>query len=145
MFLVDTNVISELRKGSRADSGVRSFLMERENDLFLPVQTIGELSFGAESLKQKGDLPQAERVQQWLDSVLDTFEGRILTFDQQCALTWGRIRSGSDQNLIDKQIAAIALAYDLTMVTRNTRHYDGTGVRVLNPFLADRSHNPASS
>lgn len=138
MFLVDTNVISELRKGPKADSGARVFLKERENDLFLPVQTIGELSVGAESLKRKGDLPQAERVRQWLDSVLDTFEGRILNFDQQCALTWGRIRSGNDQNIIDKQIAAIALTYDLTIVTRNTRHYDGTGARVLNPFLADR-------
>jgi hypothetical protein len=52
---------------------------------------------------------------------------------------WGKLRSGNDQNLIDKQIAAIALIYDLTIVTRNTRHYDGIGVRVLNPFIADRS------
>ncbi len=54
-------------------------------------------------------------------------------------MTWGKLRSGNDQNLIDKQIAAIALIYDLTIVTRNTRHYDGSGVRVVNPFLADRS------
>jgi toxin FitB len=142
MYLVDTNVISELRKAQKADPGVRSFLRAEEESLYLPVQAIGELSFGVESLKRKGDLPQARRVQRWLDSVLETFEGKVLTFDQSCALIWGRLRSGNDQNLIDKQIAAMALVYDLTIVTRNTRHYDGCGVRVLNPFIADRSSEP---
>lgn len=139
MFLVDTNVISELRKGAGADTGVQTLLKAREEELFLPVQAIGELSFGVESLKRKGDLPQAERVRQWLDSVIETFEGRILNFDQSCALMWGKLRSVSDQNQIDKQIAAMALIYDLTLLTRNTRHYDGTGARIINPFLADRS------
>lgn len=139
MFLVDTNVISELRKGVKADPGVRAFLKANEDNLLLPVQALGELSFGVESLKRKGDLPRAERVQKWLNLVLDTFEGKILSFDESCALTWGRLRSANDQNLIDKQIAAIALIYDLTIVTRNTRHYDGCGVRVVNPFFADRA------
>ncbi len=138
MFLVDTNAISELRKGGKADPGVRAFLKAEEERLFLPVQAIGELSLGVESLKRRGDAPQARRVQIWLDSVLDAFQERVLSFDQACALLWGKLRIGSDQNLIDKQIAAIALLYDLTVVTRNTRHYDGTGVRVVNPFLADR-------
>jgi toxin FitB len=143
MFLVDTNTISELRRGSKADLGVRTFLKERENELFLPVQAIGELSFGIENLKRKGDLPQAQLLQQWLDSILEMFEERVLSFDRPCALTWGRLRSGNDQNLIDKQIAAIALIYDLTIVTRNTRHYDGTGARAVNPFFADRSPSAA--
>lgn len=144
MFLVDTNAISELRKGDKADAGARKFLKDREETLFLPVQAIGELNFGVESLRRKGDLPQAERVRQWLDSVLEAFEERILSFDKSCALIWGKLRSGNDQNLIDKQIASIALIYDLTIVTRNTNHYDGTGARVVNPFLADRpSPNPA--
>jgi len=145
MFLLDTNAISELRKGDRADPGVRTFLKAKEDNLFLPVQAIGELNFGIESLKRKGDRPQAERVQHWLDSVLDAFEGRVLSFDQACALIWGKLRSSNDQHVIDRQIAAIALIYDLTIVTRNTRHYDGTGARVLNPFLADRSSNAPRS
>ena len=139
MYLVDTNAISELRKGKNADLGVRTFLKAEEDNLFLSVQTIGELSFGVESLKRKGDVSQAKRAQHWLDSVLEAFEGRILTFDQMCSQVWGKLRSGYDQNLIEKQIAAIALIYNLTVVTRNSRHFDGTGVRVLNPFLADRS------
>jgi predicted nucleic acid-binding protein len=72
-----------------------------------------------------------------MSAVLESFEGRILTFDQTCALVWGRLRSANDQNLIDKQIAAIALVYDLTLLTRNIRHYQGAGARVLNPFHAD--------
>jgi predicted nucleic acid-binding protein len=139
MYLVDTNVVSELRKGKKADPGVKAFLKAEEDQLFLPVQAIGELSFGVESLRRKSDLAQAKLVQHWLDSVLEAFEGRVLSFDQPCALVWGRLRSGNDQNLIDKQIAAMALIYNLTIVTRNTRHYDGTGVRVLNPFFTDRS------
>lgn len=139
MYLVDTNAISELRKGTKADPGVRAFLKAEEDGLFLPVQVIGELSFGVESLRRKGDLPQAKRVEHWLNSVLDTFGGRVLTFDQACALVWGKLRSANDQNLIDKQIAAMALVYDLTVIARNTRHYDGTGARVVNPFFADRT------
>jgi toxin FitB len=144
MYLVDTNAISELRRGPEADRGVRTFLKERENELFLPAQAIGELSFGIENLKRKGDLPQARLLQQWLDLVLEMFEGRVLSLDHSCALAWGRLRSGNDRNMIDKQIAAIALSYDLTIVTRNTRHYEGTGARVLNPFHADRSPRTAS-
>jgi toxin FitB len=139
MYLVDTNAISELRKGGKADPGVSAFLKAREDELFLPAQVIGELNFGIERLKRKGDLSQVKRLQQWLVSVLETFEGRVLSFDLACGLIWGRLRSGSDQNLIDKQIAAIALMYDLTIVTRNTGHYDGTGVRVVNPFFAGHS------
>jgi predicted nucleic acid-binding protein len=137
MYLVDTNVISELRKGNKGDAGVRVFLGAHEKNLFLPVQAIGELSFGVESLKRRGDIVQAKRVQVWLDSVLDAFQERVLSFDQSCALIWGKLRSGNDQNQIDKQIAAIALAYDLTVVTRNTARYEGTGVRLMNPFHAD--------
>lgn len=139
MYLVDTNVISELRKGKKADPGVRAFLKAEEDRLYLPAQAIGELSFGVESLKRKGDSTQARRVQHWLDSVLEAFDGKVISFDQTCALMWGKLRSGHDQNLIDKQIAAMALIYNLTVVTRNVRHYDRTGVRVLNPFLADRA------
>ena len=139
MFLLDTDVISERRKGAKADPGVMDFIDRLDHELFLPVQAIGELNFGVESLRRKGDLPQAERVRQWLDSVLEDFEERILSFDKSCALIWGKLRSGNEHNLIDKQIASIALIYDLTIVTRNTNHYDGTGARVVNPFLADRS------
>lgn len=142
MYLVDTNVISELRKGPNGDPGVHQVLRTNEDLLFIPVQVLGELQFGIESLRRKGDLTQCERLEQWMDTVKDNFEGRILPFDLSCALLWGRLRSGNDQNLIDKQIAAIALTYDLTLLTRNVRHYEHTGVRLLNPFFADRPAGP---
>jgi len=144
MYLLDTNVISEFRKGPRGDPGVHQLLRANEDKLFIPVPVLGELKFGAESLRRKGDLPQSRQLDQWLNAVLENFEGRILSFDFHCALLWGRLRTANDHNLIDKQIAAIALTYDLTVVTRNVRHFENTGVRLLNPFLADRTPEASS-
>jgi toxin FitB len=135
MFLVDTNVISENRKGSRANREAATFLREAENDLFLPVQVIGELLSGVEGLRKRGDQMQATSLDAWLRQIVEKFAPRILSFDLECARVWGRLRGGSDQNQIDKQIAAIALVYDLTLATRNVSHYAETGVRLLNPFL----------
>jgi hypothetical protein len=137
MFLVDTNVLSERRKGSKADPGIVNFLDRSENELFLPVQTVGELLSGVEKLRQRGDSAQVLQLEAWLHPMMDEFATRILPFDLLCAQTWGKLMGANDQNPIDKQIAAIALVYDLTVVTRNTSHFAGTGVRVLNPFLAD--------
>jgi hypothetical protein len=137
MFLVDTNAISELRKGPKADPGVAPFLKSAEQQIFLPVQVIGELRQGVENLKHRGDLQQAERLQTWFDKVVDVFALRILAFDLECATVWGALMGPSDQNPIDKQIAAITLVYDLVVVTRNTDHFASTGTRLLNPFLAD--------
>jgi toxin FitB len=134
MFLVDTNVISEIRKGPRADRGAASFIEQAERDLFLPVQVVGELASGVEMLRRRTDQAQANRLDTWLSAILKRFGARILTFDLECAKVWGRLKGGSDQNQIDKQIAAIALVFDLTIATRNVSHYAGTGARLLNPF-----------
>lgn len=134
---MDTNAISELRKGARADAGAVSLLREAEEQIFLPVQVIGELRYGVERLKQKHDLAQALRLDEWVQSVLSIFDQRILSFDFTCAELWGRLMGANDQHPVDKQIAAIALVYDLTVVTRNTADFAGTGVRLINPFIAD--------
>jgi predicted nucleic acid-binding protein len=136
VFLIDTNAISELRKRTNADQGAVEFLKRSQQDIFLPVQVIGELRAGIEGLHQRGDLPQAQRLESWFQYVLETFDDRILTFDAVCAETWGALMGSSNQNKVDKQIAAIALVYDLTVVTRNVDHFAGTGARLLNPFLA---------
>jgi toxin FitB len=137
MFLVDTNAISELRKGSKADPGVVRLLKRVEKDIFLPVQVIGELRQGIEKLRHRGDFLQAQRLEAWFATVLDAFALRILVFDVNCAETWGKLMGGNDQNPVDKQIAAIALVYDLTVVTRDTNDFAETGVRLLNPFVSD--------
>ena len=139
MFLIDTNVLSERRKGRRADPGVTEFFRHTKNEIFVPVQVAGEIQGGIERLRQRGDHPQARILEKWYRSILAEISDHFLVFDLDCAEVWGTLIGASEENQIDKQIAAIALIHDLTIVTRNTRHYDGTGARVVNPFLADRS------
>jgi predicted nucleic acid-binding protein len=135
MFLADTNVISELRKGAKGNPGVARLFHESMPLIYLPVQVIGEVRYGIEKLRYKGDFPQARRVEDWLQFTLVDFKDRILDFNLRCAQMWGTLMGVSDQHPVDKQIAAIELVYDLTVVTRNTNDFAGTGARLLNPFL----------
>ncbi|MDH2918413.1 MAG: type II toxin-antitoxin system VapC family toxin [Sideroxydans sp.] len=136
MFLVDTNVISEARKGAKANLGVKQFFKETDADeLYLAVQTIGEIRRGLEGIRYRGDLPQTRKLEAWLDGLVLEFADKILTFDEECAQVWGRLMSPHPQHAIDKQIAAIALIHDLTVVTRNVDDFRGTGVVIKNPFI----------
>jgi toxin FitB len=137
MFLLDTNVISERRKGAKADPGVAEFIDRLEHELFLPVQAIGELRSGVERLRIRHDHAQALRLEAWLESILSDASLRILAFDTACATVWGKLMGMNDQHAVDRQIAAIAIVYGLTLVTRNTAHFADTGVKLLNPFTAD--------
>jgi toxin FitB len=137
MYLVDTDVISEVRKEDKANPGVRKFFYDADRDnvpMYLSVVTVGELRHGVESIRHRGDEPQARVLERWLNRVIDRFDGAILAFDQEAAEIWGRLRVPNRENPLDKQIAATALINDLTVVTRNTAHYAPTGARVLNPF-----------
>jgi predicted nucleic acid-binding protein len=137
MYLIDTDVISEVRKGEQANAGVRSFFREAAREgaaLYLSVVTIGELRQGVEAIRCRGDAPQAMRLERWLDRVSADFGQAILPFDQDAAHVWGRLRAPNPENPLDKQIAATALIHDLVVVTRNLSHYQNTGVRSLNPF-----------
>lgn len=135
MYLLDTNVISELRKRGRANHGVTAFFATlAAEDIYLSVVTIGEIRRGLENVRARGDREQAGRLEAWLDKVVTDFSDRILEFDLDCAQVWGKLMSPHPQHPIDKQIAAIALIYDLTVVTRNTDDFVSSGVRSLNPF-----------
>ncbi len=139
MFLIDTNVISEARKGQRSDAGVQAFWAAAARDqtpLFLAAVTIGELRRGVELIRHRGDHPQAQLLEQWLVDVLRTYGDRVLHLDGDAAQLWGRLRVPNPHTAIDKQIAAIALLHDLTVVTRITDDFAGCGVRLLNPFQA---------
>jgi predicted nucleic acid-binding protein len=139
MLLIDTNVISEARKGRRAYAGVQDFWAAAARDdtpLFLAAITIGELRRGVELIRHRGDQPQALLLEQWLVEVLKAYGDRVLVLDGDAAQIWGRLRVPNPHNAIDKQIAAIALLHNLTVVTRNTDDFAGCGVRLLNPFQA---------
>lgn len=135
MYLVDTNVISEARKGPRANPGVRAFWQDVDPaDVYLPVQVVGEIRRGLELLRRRGDAIQAAQLEAWLDLVVGDYADRILAFDLDCAQVWGKLLAPHPQHPIDKQIAAIALIHGLTVVTRNVDDYQGLGVRLENPF-----------
>jgi predicted nucleic acid-binding protein len=137
MYLIDTDVISEARKGGNANPGVRRFFTEAKREsahLFLTVITLGELRAGLERIRHRGDDAQAARLERWLEQVRDDYSEAILPFEEDTAEIWGRLRVPHAENPLDKQIAAIALVYDLTLVTRNLARFEPTGVRLLNPF-----------
>ena len=137
MYLLDTNVVSELRKKSKAKKGVKAFFsqsIEAESALYLSVITIGELRRGVELIRHRGDVKQAEMLEAWLLNVIENYSANILDFSEADAQTWGRLRVPNHENALDKQIAATALTYDLCIVSRNSSDFRGTGVRVLNPF-----------
>jgi len=137
MYLVDTNVISEIRKKLKANQGIRAFFkkaIEEDTPLFVSVVTIGELRRGVELVRYRGDVRQADRLEEWLDALLREYQDNVLDINHDIAQLWGKLRVPHPENAIDKQIAATALIYDLTVVTRNHRDFVKTGVRVLNPF-----------
>lgn len=137
MYLIDTDVISEARKGDNANAGVKKFFHDAARDdvaLYLSAITIGELRQGVELIRHRGDKPQADRLERWLDRVSSDFKDAILAFDDETAQVWGRLRVPHAENPLDKQIAATALINELIVVTRNIAHYQPTGVPLLNPF-----------
>ena len=138
MFLVDTDVISEARKGDRGNAGVRAFFSRASQEgaeLYLSVVTIGELRQGVERIRHRGDDAQAQRLEQWLLRVTSAYADRILPLDEETAHIWGRLRVPNPANPLDKQIAATALIHDLEVISRNVAHYAPTGVRARDPFI----------
>ena len=139
MYLVDTNVITEARKQSKANPGVIEFFKRasvQKEVIYLSGVTVGELRRGVELIRHRGDEPQADLLERWLSDVIGHYADNILDFDTDSAQVWGRLRVPHPEHELDKQIAAIALVNDLTVVTRNGADFSGTGVRLMNPFLS---------
>jgi toxin FitB len=138
VYLIDTNVVSEARKKATANPGVIAFfsrVVAADEPVYLSAVSVGELRRGVELIRHRGDAGQATILEAWLTIVLEQFGENILAFDADAAQVWGRLRVPRPEHELDKQIAAIALVNDLTVVTRNTADFEGTGVKLLDPFL----------
>lgn len=133
-WLIDTNVLSALRKGPRADANVmRWWQGVAEHELFLSVLVLGEIRKGAEAVRGR-DPVIADALGLWLSGLARSFAGRVLPVDSAVAEAWGHLSAARTLPVIDGLMAATALMHDLTLVTRNVRHVEGLGVRVLDPF-----------
>jgi predicted nucleic acid-binding protein len=138
-YLLDTNVISDYRKGERACPGVRAFFDAVASErIFLPVQVIGEIQAGIAKASRKRDGLKVRAYSRWLDALLGEHGDRIIGFDTDAARTWGLLLSNEkkDPHTIDKQIAAIALTRSMIVVTGDKGEAFARidGLAVLNPF-----------
>ena len=136
MFLLDTDVLSELRKPvHRADAAVRQWVGDQDaDDFYLSVVTVMEVSIGIARLRRR-DNEQAERLESWLrDAGLDEFAERLLPIGVEVAQRTALLHVPDPRPAQDALIAGTALVHDLTVVTRNVKNFRPMGVRVLNPF-----------
>jgi toxin FitB len=133
-FLLDTNVLSELRKGAKADANVRRWAETQLGQRhFVSVISLGEIRKGIERLRPKDPL-QAEVLERWLDTLKHDFARDLLPFTDEVADCWGRLTARTPLAVTDSLIAATALTHGLTVATRNMADFIPSGVPVVNPF-----------
>jgi predicted nucleic acid-binding protein len=132
VYLLDTNVISELRR-PRPHGALLAWLRELSDaDIHLSAVTIGELQAGVEMTREQ-DPAKAAEIESWLEQVAQTYN--VLPMDAGTFRAWARLmHRRSDDVIEDAMIAATAMVHDLTVVTRNVRDFDRLGVRTLDPF-----------
>jgi toxin FitB len=143
MFLLDTVVLSELRKPPRQRNlNLVHWIGDvPSQDLFVSVLTVGEIERGIEQQRQLNP-PFAESIAAWLDMILRAYDGRILAVDVAVARRWGRLSHRIGNKGLDLAIAATALEHGLTVVTRNVSDFEPTGVPVFNPFTPRSRRKP---
>ena len=133
MFLLDTDVVSALRRPER-NPVVSAWVRNQPLDgLYTSVITVGEIWYGI--ARQRRRQPEfAAQLERWLEPVMALFEDRVLVFDEAAARRWGLLHAELGYTSSDLQIAATALEHGFTVVTRNIRHFEPTGVPTLNPL-----------
>jgi predicted nucleic acid-binding protein len=134
-YLVDTNVLSEVRKPSPEPSVAAWFAATADTDLFLSVLVVGEIRQGIERLRGR-DPRQAGVFESWLEVLKRDFSRRVLPVSTAVAEAWGRLSAPKPLPAVDSLLAATALVHGLILVTRDTSALDCTGVPLLNPWEA---------
>ena len=133
-YLLDTNILSEIRKKQHCNSGVyRWFRGVEDSSIYLSVLVTGEIRKGIE-LKRHKDPVQSLVLEQWLMKLQENYSNRILNFDSETCDIWGKLNAIRPLPVIDSLLAATAIQHQLTLVTRNVKDLKGIGVTLLNPF-----------
>ncbi|MGL4242923.1 MAG: type II toxin-antitoxin system VapC family toxin [Beijerinckiaceae bacterium] len=131
MYLLDTNIVSEARRGSPEATGwIRSV---KGRTLHVSVITLGEIMRGVE-LKQRKDPKAAAVLAEWLTALRELHRETVLPVTEAIALEWGRLSAERSRNTADGLIAATARVHDLILVTRNVADFEDTGVSIVNPW-----------
>ncbi|WP_073355983.1 type II toxin-antitoxin system VapC family toxin [Lampropedia hyalina] len=135
MYLLDTNTVSELRSGKRGQSeAVRAWAAQvRPNQLFLSSITVLEIEIGIQLLENRHP-PQGQAIRTWFENVRRSFAGRILAFSEDTAVVCARLHVPDPRSSYDSMIAATAIEHGFTVVTRNVKDFERTGVQLLNPW-----------
>ena len=132
MYLLDTNIVSELRRVRPHGAVLAWFGSVSNEDLHLSVVTVGEIQAGIEVTRER-DEDKAAEIEGWLEQVVQTYN--ILSMDARTFRVWARLMHRKSDKLIeDAMIAATAIVHDLTVVTRNVKDFEALGVRTLDPF-----------
>jgi predicted nucleic acid-binding protein len=140
-YLLDTNVLSELRKGKRCNRNVLAwYRVSAGKEKFLSVLSVGEIRRGIEIVRRR-DLISARSLDAWLAKLISNYSARILGVNEAVAEKWGRLMVPDPLPVIDAFLAATAIVHGLTLVTRNVEDVRGSGASVLNPF--ERGTEPA--
>jgi predicted nucleic acid-binding protein len=137
-FLLDTNVVSELRKQDRGDPHLRRWVSaHRASDFWLSVLVVGELDRGVELIARR-DPAASVALRQWLDSLVDEFADRLLPITAPIARQWALLNVPDPVPVVDGLLAATAMVHGLTLVTRNIADVARTGVGCVDPFASTR-------
>ncbi len=131
MYLVDTNIVSEARRGT--PQAVTWLRAAAQQTIYLSTLTLGEIMRGI-ALKQRSDPTAAGHLAEWLRKLRHQHAERILPVTDQISVEWGRIAAIRPRGDIDGLIAATAIVHDLVVVTRNADHFMDTGADVINPW-----------
>ena len=133
-YLLDTNIISEIRKGPRCHPNVAAWYSNLEEEsLYLSVLVLGEIRKGIEGLRDR-DAGKANELDLWLEQLQTSFQSQILPVDIAISQEWGRFSSLHTVPVVDGLLAATATTHRLVLVTRNTRDFEDLGIQLINPF-----------